>query len=730
MASTPTRSTPTRILEYSALALLLAHLVWTLPGVRPGPGFNAVLDGVVQGAGYVVVTALAVTWARQRPAPAPGASRTPEDAVAWLLVAGIGLRALGFVLMLTFLGLERPLGYPSAADLAWVLSSVAVITAVVLRLRSLAPRLPLLVALDGVAASLVLVGIITGLLTGPLQTLTAAPGTTGSAVAVNILYPVIDAALLVAVAALVSVGRSRLVAPDLLLIASVVASVVVDVTYVVLLAAGLWRPGTVLASLSLVATGVLALAVRNAPGSHGPRRTRPLGEPATPTVRPGTAIPPLFVAISLVGLSLSSVLDASPLTLVCFGLTGVVAVVRGARTFSLAREVAGVALGEATTDLRQFQALVEASSDLIGMADAEGRLLYVNPAGRRLLAVPPDRDVRTLTVGEVAPGARDASYAMRWPRLLETGSWEGETELVPLDGSERIPVAISTFMMYDSETGKPLALATIQRDIRDLRRQQSALRDVADQRAHLLHRLVRAQEAERSKIAADVHDDSVQALAVVDLRLGALRRRIAKTAPELLETVDDVQEAVSGATDRLRHLLFDLESPAREVGLRSALTTGAEVVFADTDVVWQVTGVDDPGLSDAERITAYRVAMEAMVNVRKHADASRVTVSLVCEPEALVVSVRDDGLGIAPEDERERPGHRGLVSMRDRAAAAGGELDVRPLATGGTEVRLSLPTTDSGWEDPNPGTQDSTPPSASPSISSASRRPSSGLLPG
>ena len=74
------------------------------------------------------------------------------------------------------------------------------------------------------------------------------------------------------------------------------------------------------------------------------------------------------------------------MTVLCFGLTGVVAVVRGVRTFSVDRDVVGVALGAATTDLRQFQALVEASTDLIGMSDSEGNILYLNPGGRRLLA--------------------------------------------------------------------------------------------------------------------------------------------------------------------------------------------------------------------------------------------------------------------------------------------------------------------------------------------------------
>ena len=676
-----------RALEYVTVAVVLAYVGWTLPGVRTVAGFDVARDGVLQGAGYVLVTLLAVVWAARRTADPAAAPLAPAG---WLLVAGIGLRTLGFVLTLTFLSRSDPLPYPSVADVAWVLSSIAIIAGVVLRIRTLAPRLSLLVALDALAASLVLVGLVVGVLSGPVRTLAGAPGTQTGAIITNVVYPIIDAALLVALAALVSAGRARLTVADVLLVLSVIGSVVVDVTFFVLLAEGLWRPGTLLGSVSLVSTAVLAVAVHGAAAPAAVRR-RLLGDVPVPTLRPGPVVPAAFVGISLLGLTVSSLGGASPVTILCFGLTGLVAVVRGVRTFNVDRDVVGVALGAATTDLRQFQALVEASSDLIGMADSDGNILYLNPEGRRLLRLPADRDVRTLTVADVVPGAGEASFSKRWPLLLERGRWEGEAELHPLDGSEPVPVAISTFVMYETETREPFALATVQRDIRDLRRQEAALREVADQRARLLTRLVRAQEAERSRIAADVHDDSVQALAVVDLRMGGLRRRIARAAPDLLETVDDLQQAVSSATDRLRHLLFDLESPSREAGLRAALSTAAEVIFTDTDVAWQVNGDADLGLGDAERITAYRVAMEAMVNARKHAGADHVTVSLQRGAEELTVTVQDDGRGIRPEDEQERPGHQGLASMRDRVVVAGGELQVGLTPEGGTEVRLSLP---------------------------------------
>ena len=91
------------------------------------------------------------------------------------------------------------------------------------------------------------------------------------------------------------------------------------------------------------------------------------------------------------------------------------------------------------------------------------------------------------------------------------------------------------------------------------------------------------------------------------------------------------------------------------------------------------------------RVTAYRIAKEAMVNVRKHADATQVTIEICRLDDGVEVRVTDDGRGVGPDDIRDQPGHLGIRAMRDRAAVAGGWLRVESPPEGGTEVRLWLP---------------------------------------
>ena len=109
----------------------------------------------------------------------------------------------------------------------------------------------------------------------------------------------------------------------------------------------------------------------------------------------------------------------------------------------------------------------------------------------------------------------------------------------------------------------------------------------ARQRA-LSERLVEAQDDERARIAADVHDDSIQALAAVDLRLGALRNRLRDRAPQEAVAVETAMDAVHGAGVRLRSLLFELETPVLDAELPDGLRDTAAQLFEDSGVAWSV----------------------------------------------------------------------------------------------------------------------------------------------
>ena len=350
------------------------------------------------------------------------------------------------------------------------------------------------------------------------------------------------------------------------------------------------------------------------------------------------------------------------------------------------------ALRATSSDYMQFKALVESSSDFIAIADLDGRVAYLNPGGRELIGLPSDLNVATTVLSDYLAADQRAEFdQVGRPTLLTAGHWATETALHDHRGGSPIPVVSESFLMRDVETDEPFAIATVQRDITERLASERALRELADQRQALLTRLVGAQDAERTRIAADVHDDPVQACAAVELRIGLLLGQARESSPDLLEELESLQSIVHKATSRLRALLFDLEPPALDQGLRGALSHAAAEIFEAGDVLVEVDGTKEPDVPDATQAVAYRIVKEALTNVRKHASARHVAVTIAGRDGGLLVHVSDDGIGVGGTPIRSEPGHRGVAGMQDRALAAGGRCTVADRDAGGTEVSVWLP---------------------------------------
>lgn len=651
--------------------LVVAFAVTTIPGVRSSPGFDVRFDGWLQCGGYVVAAAVAVA----RPA-----TRSPRLALWAWIAAALAFRALGFLVFVLFVRTSQgPPPAPSWADAAWLASAGALLVGLGLLSRVHVPRRSPTLVLDALLGALTAAVVAVTLLSGPMVRFTESSAPR-DVVVTALAYPLIDVALLALVGGLLTARRGR-VSPALAALSiGIVGFTVVDGVFFYEVVEGTFRPGTVLSALSLAATALIAVSAWLAEDDR--ERLHPGGV--------GGLVVPAVLALVCVATLLYEAPRSTPLAGPALAASGiVVALARGYLTLTGDRMESREVIKAKQLELLRFRALVEATTDFVAIADLTGRLVYMNPGGRRLVGLEPGVDV---TATQIADYLTDEGLRVwrevRLPRVVAEEHWEGESLLRDQRGGPPIPVAVSTFEIRHPATGEPWLLATIQKDLTDRVAAESAIRELADQRQLLLGHLVAAQETERSRIAADVHDDSVQALAAVELRLLLLRKEIQARADELLPAVDEVRTTVAKATERLRHLLFDLESPAKLTDLPSALSEAAAFVFADGEVRWRLDS--DPGvdLPTETRVVAYRIVQEAMVNARKHATASQVVVTVRERHGGVEIEVIDDGRGFDPDRVDNRPGHLGLAGMRERAAIVGGELDVGPATGGGTRVRF------------------------------------------
>ncbi len=215
-----------------------------------------------------------------------------------------------------------------------------------------------------------------------------------------------------------------------------------------------------------------------------------------------------------------------------------------------------------------------------------------------------------------------------------------------------------------------------------------ALRRGEEERRALLARLVSAQEEERARIAADIHDDPLQAIVAVGMQLDLLAEEC-EGSPALAR-IHGLRESVGRAVTRLRTLLFELAPPSLDSGLAEAvMELGAR--DAALGVELSVEDRSSVELPMEARAAAFRIVREALANVRKHARARRAWVRIEDRDGGVRILVEDDGVGIPPEQVEGAPGHFGLRSMRERAALCGGWLEVGPRPEGGTRVEVWLP---------------------------------------
>ncbi len=252
-------------------------------------------------------------------------------------------------------------------------------------------------------------------------------------------------------------------------------------------------------------------------------------------------------------------------------------------------------------------------------------------------------------------------------------------------------VAVGTDRFSDDEVDLSRAFAGLVSGALHRMEAEDELAEVAEERGALLDRLVSAQEDERSRIADGVHQDQVQVIAAADLRLGVLARRAGELDPALAEDVRFARDAVIGAAERLRALLFELEAPDPTAGLGDSLAEAAAYLLDPVGTDWSVESESSETLTPSHHTTAYRIAKEALANAARHAGADRVSVRITDHGGGVLVRVVDDGEGMSRVPVRSAPGHLGMSSMRDWVEVAGGRLEVTSAPGAGTTVEFWLP---------------------------------------
>ena len=237
-------------------------------------------------------------------------------------------------------------------------------------------------------------------------------------------------------------------------------------------------------------------------------------------------------------------------------------------------------------------------------------------------------------------------------------------------------------------------------EIRDL---QSALRDMVERIRHYqasirdyVEGITSSQEAERARLARELHDQTVQDLIAIGQRLQMAQRALDRgDVAGARDTLLNMRALCDATLEALRRLIRGLRPIYLEdLGFLPALETLAQEIQEGGTVTRVLVSGQPRRLQSEVEVSAFRVAQEALSNAVRHANARQIIVTVIFGGQELTLSVQDDGQGFTPPespDELTGAGHFGLVGMQERARLLGGRLEVESRPGAGTRVVAHFP---------------------------------------
>jgi PAS domain S-box-containing protein len=335
---------------------------------------------------------------------------------------------------------------------------------------------------------------------------------------------------------------------------------------------------------------------------------------------------------------------------------------------------------------KRHRQIIETANEGICIVDRENRIVFANRrlgvmvgamvnelVGRSAYEIVPQEDLpdatRAFDAREAGPGGRTEQ---RLRRFDATTLW----------------TSVSTTIMTD-EAGEFAGMIRMYTDA-------SERRHLADAREALMRQLVAAQEAERQRIARELHDQMGQHIVALSLGVAQLSR-IAADVGGAKPVLEQLQRVTDLLGRDVHTLALELRpSVLDHLGLSVALTSYAEDIAARTQLEIDVhcDDIAARNVSSVIQTGLYRIAQEALTNVVKHAKAKRVSIILENTPEALLLIIEDDGIGMSQiEHTSSAAPTLGLSGMRERAALFGGTLSIESTRGRGTTVYARVPLT-------------------------------------
>ena len=365
-----------------------------------------------------------------------------------------------------------------------------------------------------------------------------------------------------------------------------------------------------------------------------------------------------------------------------------------------AGEAIGIAIGHARLSLKQkvvteqlqlseerYRGLFETSSDAIFVCSSAGRIISANRACEQLTGYS-NEELQNADIYNLfrAESLEEVKQLISEKPKEDTQGEDVELGLIRKDGTEAfVELKVSPLLRADESVG----MQAIVRDITEERRLRQNMQ-------YYITQITRAQEDERLRISRELHDDTAQVLVGLSRGLDSLISGKSKLPKPAIERLDKLHEMTDSALKDVRRFSQDLRpSVLDDLGLVPALEWLATDIEKQGGVTteFSITG-NQRRLQPESELAIFRIAQEALSNVRKHSQASTVEMTIDFSDDAVTLIITDNGQGFyVPQRTSDLVLYEklGIIGMRERARLVGGTLIVQSDIGAGTTVTLRVP---------------------------------------
>jgi len=340
-----------------------------------------------------------------------------------------------------------------------------------------------------------------------------------------------------------------------------------------------------------------------------------------------------------------------------------------------------------TISERNYRQLFENASDAIWVHDLEGNITAANEAAAKLVGYSTE-ELKKMNVRKfLSEESLNLTGQIR-QKLLEREPVEQlyEQRMMRKDGTEAI-LLLSTNLV--TENGKPTGFQHIARDVTEERRMQDSLR-------YYLSQITKVQEEERKRIARDLHDDTSQVLYALSRQVDNFTRDNVALTPNQATFLKELRQQLNNTLEGIHRFTQELRPPMLDdLGLSAALRWQVSDLEKRSGVEAELTvsGIERRCSAEVELII-FRIVQEALRNVEKHAQASRVEVAIEFGEGKTKVSICDNGKGFDLKGslaDLPRTGKLGLAGMEERVRLLNGTLKIESESGKGTRVMIEVP---------------------------------------